>query len=683
MGSERRFALVAAAIGALSTVVFAWMLTLGRWDLLAEREFSNFFDLQARAMLDGHLDVAPGSLAFEGFAVDGRTYTYFGVFPSLLRMPVVALTDGLDGRLTTLSMLLAFVVAFASSALLVQRVKELVTPDRPWTTTGLGVAGLGLAAVGLSSNLTFLAGGAWVYNEAALWGCAGVLGAFAVLAGYLRAPRPSRLAWAAAWTAVAWLSRGSMGLAPTCALGATAVGQILGWRHLQRFTPPPPARGTPRRAGVILLLAALVPMGAFAATNLAKFGTPFSVPFSSQVGNDAVPTRNDVLDEYGGLFSLRLVPSATWQTIRPDLVSPSGRWPFLDFTDRAPIDVGDPLWDNVEPSAGALVTMPLLVALGAAGVVAALRSRARGPTGGLVALAPAAVGAAITAAVPMSIAFIAQRYITDLVPLLVLTAAAGIAAGDHRAASPARAAPGRRRAVVAGAAVLLVLGSWVTLSVTWLHQRFEAPPDDVATAAGLRAQDDVAEWLSTPAVPVERRSDLPPEPIRGTNVVVGDCDGLYRGDGTSWRPLEVTSARGRIHLRVKWDTSGATPASTLVTLGEGRDQLVVTIRRVDDRRIAVGLLRDGTDVAVARSAASVPAGREHEVVVDADPARAGVGVRVDGTGAAFSYGVGPEVATTTLGQDGAASAGLSPLPAAVTLVEDPTPTCDALTDGDP
>jgi hypothetical protein len=39
--------------------------------------FSNFFDDQARAILDGHLDMDPQSLAIEGFVHDGLTYTYF------------------------------------------------------------------------------------------------------------------------------------------------------------------------------------------------------------------------------------------------------------------------------------------------------------------------------------------------------------------------------------------------------------------------------------------------------------------------------------------------------------------------------------------------------------------------------------------------------------------------------
>ena len=60
--------------------------------------------------MDGHLWVPPGSLGIEAFHVDGREYMYFGPFPALLRIPVLWTTAEFDGRLTVVSMLLAYVV---------------------------------------------------------------------------------------------------------------------------------------------------------------------------------------------------------------------------------------------------------------------------------------------------------------------------------------------------------------------------------------------------------------------------------------------------------------------------------------------------------------------------------------------------------------------------------------------
>ena len=70
---------------------------------------SNFFDLQARAMFHGHLSMPNGTLGIEGFVHDGKTYTYFGLFPSIIRMPILLVTSSLDGKLTPSYVLLGMV----------------------------------------------------------------------------------------------------------------------------------------------------------------------------------------------------------------------------------------------------------------------------------------------------------------------------------------------------------------------------------------------------------------------------------------------------------------------------------------------------------------------------------------------------------------------------------------------
>ena len=119
--AERTFRRAAWLIISVSTLVFVWFLTTGRGDLLDRDIFGGFFEVQARAMLDGNLSIPTGSLGFEGFVVDGRTYTYFGVFPSLLRMPVMVITDELDGRMTIISMLVAYLIAMTSSVRIIER----------------------------------------------------------------------------------------------------------------------------------------------------------------------------------------------------------------------------------------------------------------------------------------------------------------------------------------------------------------------------------------------------------------------------------------------------------------------------------------------------------------------------------------------------------------------------------
>ena len=76
----------------MTTIPYLWVLW-GPWESpspLRNTPFEdNFYDLQARAMFHGHLWVANGSLGIEGFFHAGREYTYFGIFPSIMRMPIL------------------------------------------------------------------------------------------------------------------------------------------------------------------------------------------------------------------------------------------------------------------------------------------------------------------------------------------------------------------------------------------------------------------------------------------------------------------------------------------------------------------------------------------------------------------------------------------------------------------
>ena len=88
----------------------AYFLTLFDYQMSLTRTavqsglFSTFYDLQARAFLDGHVDLPTGSLGIEGFVHDGKTYMYFPPLPAILRLPVLLTTHEYDGRLTLLSM---------------------------------------------------------------------------------------------------------------------------------------------------------------------------------------------------------------------------------------------------------------------------------------------------------------------------------------------------------------------------------------------------------------------------------------------------------------------------------------------------------------------------------------------------------------------------------------------------
>ena len=672
---------MAGAIGALSLLIFGWFLTLGRPDLVQYRGFGEVFDLQARAFMDGRLALSDNSLGFEGFVVGGKTYAYFGIFPALLRIPVFLLTDRFDGRLSGLSMLIAYAIALWSAVQIVRRVRNLLRPGAPWTRAGFVASGLLLAVVGLGSNLMFLASGAWVYHEASLWGAAGVLASFAATLRFLDTGRLRSVVAAGVWAAVAWTSRGSVGLAPSAVLGLLGLAHLSGHRWLSTVAPPPIAAGRLWRRNLPMAAALLVASVAgalvFGSVNAAKFGSPTALPMDKQVASfNPWPERAKALEVYdGSLFSPRLIPSVVYQSLRPDLLRPTGVWPFVEFSGERPPVWGDLVFDTVEPSAGLTVTSPLLLVLGAVGAVSALRRRppvgetGENGRGQAAVLRPFLLGGLAGAYAPLTIAFIAQRYLTDALPLLVVASAGGVAVMDGWAArSPAGTK--RRfvspRTVVTGLAVLAVFGIASTMAVTWTFQRFVIPPDPAARAAGLRTQVLVSNTIGRPP-PVQRYRTLPVRAPGEVLAVVGPCDGLYQGQSDGgWSPIEVSARRG--NLRFTLEHIGPLP---------GRPEVVAAFGPLADHlRLTLVQRRGATRFIFVRNGAESKAGKAidltggvHYLQIRADRTFAWTSVYLDGREVLFVPGTPPLPGTPLVGT----GPGL-----AVTRVPSPTPTCDAL-----
>ena len=147
---RRRFTIAALIAIAITAVPFLWLLW-SSWGPVNPLRLSvyqdNFYDLQARAMFHGHLALASGALGLEGFVHDGRTYTYFGLFPSIIRMPVLLVTSSLDGKLTASYTLLAWVPTGVFTSLLLWRVRFLVRGDAVMGTAEAAAFGVLVATI--------------------------------------------------------------------------------------------------------------------------------------------------------------------------------------------------------------------------------------------------------------------------------------------------------------------------------------------------------------------------------------------------------------------------------------------------------------------------------------------------------------------------------------------------------
>src|ERR1700676_4363553 len=73
----------------ISILICGWFVTWGDWKLFEREEFCGFYDAQARSIIEGRLDVLSAAIGTEAFSFQGKTYGYFGIGPSLPRIPLV------------------------------------------------------------------------------------------------------------------------------------------------------------------------------------------------------------------------------------------------------------------------------------------------------------------------------------------------------------------------------------------------------------------------------------------------------------------------------------------------------------------------------------------------------------------------------------------------------------------
>src|SRR5262249_39314575 len=143
-------------------------LQLSETRVRRELEHSHFFAAQADARLRGRLDVDPEQILGECFISDGRCYGYFGVTPSLLRLPLYVRGRWFRSGMTPIYLGLALLLAYWAALQLLQR--SLIQFADPALPRGLllGYFVATALALGPGSTLLFLARPA-VYEEAAAW----------------------------------------------------------------------------------------------------------------------------------------------------------------------------------------------------------------------------------------------------------------------------------------------------------------------------------------------------------------------------------------------------------------------------------------------------------------------------------------------------------------------------------
>jgi hypothetical protein len=467
-GRGRRRFVIGCLLGALAAVlVFGWLITAGTGDLFPARSFaSSLYDAQATSLMHGHWDMPGGVLSVDGFRVGSKHYMYFGIWPSLLRLPVLAVSDTWSGRLSVVSMLIAFFVLLGGASALFWRIRSLFHPDGACSRIEAAIAGFAVFVIGCGTPALYLAGRAWTYHEAILWAVALSLLAYERIIAFIQQPSRGRLALAGLWTTLSILSRVSVGVGPVIALALVAAIELL--RLVARRRSPTERQPAGRslfaridRAGTqdatgrtwfgATLLTTTIPVAAYAAMNYARFGSLFGIPWRAQAIAQLSPEHRAMLDANGGsLFNIELVPTTLLQAFRPDALGFSPLFPWVTFQ-RAPTAViGEVVFNKLDFTTSLTAAVPALLILSIIGGLAAIWTRI-GARRDLAVLRTSMLGAAIAASVALLVAsggwFVFSIVNGVLSPLGLLVVASGglsvvlvaLARGPFRKVSSARA----------------------------------------------------------------------------------------------------------------------------------------------------------------------------------------------------------------------------------------------------
>ena len=252
---RRRFTIAAVVAIVLAAVPYLWVLW-GVWEspnpLRQTIYEDNFYDAQARAIFHGHLWLPKGAIGIEAFVYGHRQYTYFGLFPSIIRMPILLFTHSLDGKLTAPSMLLAWVLTGLLASMLVWRIRILVRGNVAMGGFETVASGLLMATIMGGTVLTLLGATPFVFNEDIAWSICLVIGSLFAMLGVLE--RPS---WGRVWASGLFLLAANLDRATTawaCSAGAVLIAiwfwlgtrrqgrSALGPSHARRRDDPAPGR---------------------------------------------------------------------------------------------------------------------------------------------------------------------------------------------------------------------------------------------------------------------------------------------------------------------------------------------------------------------------------------------------------------------------------------------------------
>ncbi|HWD09683.1 MAG TPA: hypothetical protein VHA57_11395, partial [Actinomycetota bacterium] len=369
-------------VGAAVSLALYLFIAQGGFPLASRlKTREHYYTAEAIGLLHGRLWVPKQALTFECFMDRGHCYGYFGITPTLLRVPVVTLfgpgvkTDITEFAYFTLGFCLIAAAAWWLSRQLV--VLWAAEPaGRPFGIAGVvaGFAGLG------ATPLIFLASRPTVYEEAILWGVAFALIALAAALSFCRRPRWSMAVVLVVADALGILARPTVGATGLVATGVLALWMLIdaGRRRTGRGAKVVEALRRPALVAVFLIAGAGVAAVSASAVSILKFHT-VSPPYRDQLLLLGRASRIAPFTHFAGVNGA-VIPTHLLSTMLPKALKLVAGRPYVLLGEYRPIAVwpahrADLVW---EPTSSVPDALPfsLLGLLGGLGVVVAAGWRA-------------------------------------------------------------------------------------------------------------------------------------------------------------------------------------------------------------------------------------------------------------------------------------------------------------------
>jgi hypothetical protein len=443
----RRF--IALCSGAMVFYVFGW-ITNWSFDPTSTIRADYFFTAQADALLRGRFWVDPKAMPFfadECFYVAGKCYGYFGLTPSILRIPILLVTGQTTQSFAIFMIPIASGLAFGASLDLCRQFAKPIAHQ----LRGVVFMCVAALALGPGSVLVLLAD-PWIYQEAIVWSIAGVMLAVNCYWRWLHSDNNRYLASSIFFCIFA------AGARPTTGLVGVVIGFSLFITHRKRVS----LRSNIAVASLgFIILPALFSFG----TLLVKFGqtspppNAYKNPTGIQVEVERVNPCDLPIENHP-----RYVPTNLFAYFRPDAVRFYREWPNVRFrfnvcygpnrpTYLWPLKVGD-VYAEKTTSLPNTMPIPLL----AAGIASFAAIRQRRTTELAILIAVATSGLLMSTTMAMT-----SRYLGDFYPLL----ATGMAMSATMLGSAKR-----KSTLIALTCVVLVLIPWSLLANASLLTRY-------------------------------------------------------------------------------------------------------------------------------------------------------------------------------------------------------------------